>query len=61
MEFPGGEDQWKTEFLDALGQLDRQTLQQRVDDLLKKQGETALADKEKNELRSLLANRGSKN
>ncbi|MGH8123000.1 MAG: DNA primase, partial [Rudaea sp.] len=61
MEFPGGEAEWKTEFLDALGQLDRQTVQQRIDDLLKKQGETALADEEKNELRSLLANRGSKN
>ncbi len=39
MEFPGGEDAWRTEFLDALAQLDRQTLQQRIDDLMKRQGE----------------------
>src|SRR5215470_14305724 len=33
MEFPGGEDEWRAEFLDALAKLDRQTQQQRLDDL----------------------------
>ena len=58
MEFPGGEDQWKSEFLDALTQLDRQTVQQRIDDLMKKQGEGLLNDDEKQELRTLLASKG---
>ena len=58
MEFPGGEDAWRTEFLDALAQLDRQTVQQRIDDLMKRQGEGMIADAEKDELRTLLANRG---
>ncbi|MEP6939830.1 MAG: DNA primase [Rudaea sp.] len=60
MEFPGGEDAWRREFGDALSQLDRQTTQQRIDDLMQKQGEANISDAEKTELRSLLANRGSK-
>ncbi len=58
MEFPGDEDAWRTEFLDALAQLDRQTMQQRIDDLMKRQGDGVIADAEKDELRTLLANRG---
>ncbi len=54
MEFPGDEDAWRAEFLDALAQLDRQTHQQRLDDLLKKQAESAIDDTEKDELRRLL-------
>jgi len=54
MEFPGGEEEWRTEFLDALAQLDRQTQQQRLDDLLRKKSETSLSDEEKDELRRLL-------
>ena len=54
MEFPGGEDAWRSEFLDALAQLDRQTQQQRLDELLNKQGEAALDGDEKDELRRLL-------
>jgi DNA primase len=54
MEFPGGEEEWRTEFLDALAQLDRQTQQQRLDDLLRKKSETSLGDDEKAELRRLL-------
>jgi DNA primase len=54
MEFPGGEDAWRAEFLDALAQLDRQTHQQRLDDLLKKQADSAIDDTEKDELRRLL-------
>ncbi len=60
MEFPGGEVEWKAEFLDALGQLDKQTVQQRIDDLMAKQREGVLANAEKDELRSLLANRVAK-
>jgi len=52
MEFPGGEDEWKAEFLDALAQLDRQTRQQRLDDLQARLAE--LNDAEKQELRHLL-------
>jgi DNA primase len=52
MEFPGGEDEWKAEFLDALGQLDRQTRQQRLDELQARLAE--LAEPEKQELRHLL-------
>jgi DNA primase len=58
MEFPGGEDEWRAEFLAALAQLDRQTLQQRIDDLLAKSGEQPGLDAgEKDELRRLLSGR----
>jgi DNA primase len=58
MEFPGGEEQWRAEFLDALGQLDRQTRQQRLDEL---QGKVAeLNDAEKQELRHLLAEKNKR-
>ncbi len=59
MDFPGGEDQWKSEFLDALAQLDRQTLQQRADELMKKQGEGELSEADKQELRALLTSKGA--
>jgi len=55
MDFPVGEDETRAEFLDALRQLERQTQQQRIDDLLGKQNDGGLADAEKNELRALLA------
>jgi DNA primase len=55
MEFPGGEEAWREEFVDALAQLDRQTHQQRLDDLLKKQAESALDAEEKDELRRLFS------
>jgi DNA primase len=58
--FAGGEDQWKAEFLDALAQLDRQTLQQRIDDLMAKQASEGLSDEEKTELRTMLSNRTSR-
>ena len=58
MEFPGGEDEWRAEFLAALAQLDRQTLQQRIDDLLAKSGQQPGLDAgEKDELRRLLSGR----
>jgi DNA primase len=53
MEFPGGEDEWRAEFLDALAQLDRQTQRQRRDDLVSKQSSDGLNDAEKDELRRL--------
>jgi DNA primase len=57
-EFPGGEDEARAEFLDAVVQLERQTQQQRLDDLLLKRGETGLSDEEKSDLRRLLAAKG---
>jgi len=55
LDFPGEDDLLRAEFVDAIHQLDRQTHQQRLDDLLKKQGEAALDADEKDELRRLLA------
>ena len=52
--FPGDAAAWRTEFLDALGQLDRQTRQQRVEELQVKASLNAL---EKTELRELLSAR----
>lgn len=57
MEFPGGEDEWRAEFLDALAQLDRQTLKQRADELVAKQERAELDTAEKDELRRLLSGR----
>jgi len=56
MEFPGGDDAWKAEFFDALAQLDRQTRQQRRDELdakIAEQGLSSLGSREKEELREL--------
>ncbi len=53
MEFPFGEDERKAEFLDALQQLDRQTNQQRIEELQKKHSEQGLSAQEKNELTEL--------
>ena len=60
MEFPDGEDASRMEFLDALAQLDRQTVQQRIDDLVKKKSDSTISDAENEELRGLFANRGTK-
>ena len=49
--FPGDEAAWRNEFLDALAQLDKQTRQQRVDELQQK---GPLDDSEKAELRELM-------
>ncbi|MDQ3495259.1 MAG: DNA primase, partial [Pseudomonadota bacterium] len=51
---PGDEAHWREEFLDAMAQLDKQTLQQRVDELQAKQREGSLDDADKAELRQLL-------
>jgi len=55
MEFPAAPAAWKAEFLDALEQLNRQTVQQRIEELLEKQGAGPLTEAEKNELREALA------
>ena len=51
---PGEEAKWNEEFLDAMAQLERQTLQQRIDELQAKQRETGLDEHDKAELRALL-------
>ncbi|NZA27313.1 DNA primase [Luteimonas sp. SJ-92] len=56
VSLPGDEASWREEFLGAMSQLDRQTLQQRVDELqaqLGAGGFAALGDAEKTELREL--------
>ncbi|MGH8031758.1 MAG: DNA primase [Luteimonas sp.] len=53
---PGDEDKWQEEFLDAMAQLDRQTLQQRIDELqvrIAEGGFATLSIEEKTELREL--------
>jgi DNA primase len=55
MEFPAAPTAWKAEFLDALEQLNRQTVQQRIEELLEKQGAGPLTEAEKTELREALA------
>jgi DNA primase len=59
MDFPGGAEEARIEFVDALRQLEKQTVQQRIDDLMAKQSAGGLADAEKHELRQLLANKGA--
>ena len=61
MDFPGGDDESRAEFLGAINQLDRQTESQRRSDLqlrlkeLEMKGATGLTEEERNELRQLLA------
>jgi len=52
MELPGEAVQWQVEFHDAIAQLNRQTLQQRITELRERQAE--LDTEEKAELRELL-------
>lgn len=54
---PGEETTRRTEFADVVGQLDRLTLQQRLDELQAKQRESGLDDADKGELRALLLSR----
>ena len=53
-DFPGGETEARAEFLDAIVQLEWQTLQQRLDDFMAKDGEGTITEAERGELRSLL-------
>ena len=47
-------------FLDALTKLDRQTVQQHIDDLRKKESDGVMNGEEKEELRTLLASKGAR-
>ena len=51
---PGDVAHWRAEFQDAIAQLDRQTLQQRIDELQEKQRGPGLDEADKAELRELL-------
>jgi DNA primase len=55
IEFPGEPEALRAEFVDALRRLAEQTVQQRLDALIRKQSESALDVIEKEELRDLLA------
>ncbi|MBK7146951.1 MAG: DNA primase [Xanthomonadales bacterium] len=59
VDFPSALEHWRTEFVDACEQLNRQTLQQRIDELLGKQDSGfPLSAAEKTELREALAAKG---
>jgi DNA primase len=60
VDFPGGESEARAEFVDAIAQLERQTAQQRLDDLTRKQAQGPLSDEEKQELRALLAGKAAR-
>ncbi|MGO4774687.1 DNA primase, partial [Lysobacter sp. 2RAB21] len=51
---PGGEETLQREFLDAIGQLETQTVVQRLDELQAQQREVGLDDAGKRELLTLL-------
>lgn len=53
-EMPGEEALWQNEFADAMAQLEKQTLQQRIDELQAKQRDVGLDDDDKAEMRALL-------
>jgi DNA primase len=59
MDFPGGEDESRAEFLGAVRQLDRQSASQRRADLEAK-GLAALTEDERNELRQLLLSKDTR-
>ena len=54
---PGEEAAWRNEFLGAMAQLEKQTVQQRIDELQAKQRESGLDDRDKAEMRALLQTR----
>jgi DNA primase len=54
---PGDEAAWQTEFLDTMVQLEKQTVQQRIDELQAKQRDVGLDERDKDELRGLLLTR----
>jgi DNA primase len=58
-EMPGDDSSWRDEFLDAMAQLERQTLQQRIEELQAKRAESGLEERDKEELRALLGNLNS--
>ncbi|PIQ38317.1 MAG: DNA primase [Lysobacterales bacterium CG17_big_fil_post_rev_8_21_14_2_50_64_11] len=57
LDIPGSPASWVIEFADALAQLNRQTLAQRIGELQLRQRDPGLNDAEKDELRALLSSR----
>ncbi|PKL74768.1 MAG: DNA primase, partial [Candidatus Melainabacteria bacterium HGW-Melainabacteria-1] len=57
LDIPGSPESWVVEFSDALAQLDRQTIAQRIGELQLRQRDPGLSDAEKDELRALLSSR----
>ncbi len=57
LDLLAGEDQARADFLGAIAQLDAQTSQQRLDDLIARQLDGALSPDERDELRQLMANK----
>jgi DNA primase len=53
----GDESHWQTEFIDTMTQLEKQMVQQRIDELQEKKRESGLDDRDKDELRGLLSTR----
>ncbi len=53
-DMPGEAALWQNEFADAIAQLEKQTLHQRIDELQAKQREVGLDDHDKAEMRALL-------
>ena len=53
-DMPGEEAKWRDEFIDVTSQLERQMLQQRIEELQAKRHEQGLDDHDKAELRELL-------
>ncbi len=53
-DMPGEAALWQNEFADAMAQLEKQTLHQRIDELQAKQREVGLDDDDKAEMRALL-------
>ncbi|MBP3983722.1 DNA primase [Pseudoxanthomonas helianthi] len=58
-QLPGEETHWRAELLDAVAQLEKQTLQQRLEELQAKHRETGLDEADKYELRALLQARAT--
>jgi len=56
-DVPGKPEAWRREFLDGLRELDRQTIDQRIEELRARQREQGLDEAEKEELRACLAQR----
>ena len=59
-QLPGDENLWRAELVDAAAQLEKQALQQRLDELQAKQRERGLDEADKYELRALLQARISR-
>jgi len=53
-DIPGNEDSWQVELLDAAHQLEKQMLQQRIEELQAKQRDSGLDEADKYEMRALL-------